>query len=538
MTKKHWTGILAAAMTASLALTGCGGGKGAQTAQKAEVKKTTADSYPLQTDQTLRYWLTISGHVSAHSQSLNDTPLAQDLKDKTGINVEFVHPAIGQETEQFNLMLASKDVPDIIEYSWNNYTGGPESAISKNTIVDLNTVLDAGVSPNLQKLFDENPDIGKACQTETGKTYIYPFVVKDGLLQTYMGPMVRADLLEKYNLSAPETLDEWENMLRVFKENGVKSPLTLRMDNVKFADMSPFIGAYGAAGTFYVEDGKVKFGPYTEEYRQFLTLMSRWYSEGLLDPNFTDTDSKRLTSVVANGEAAAAFGSAGGDFGKWIPAAQAQDPNARFVPVKYPVLHKGDTPKFGQKNLPVGGFGAAISGKSKNVELAARFLDFGYSEEGHMTYNFGKEGESYTMQDGVPTYTDIILDNDKNGGMGVGPAMGKYIRACYNGPFVQDVNYLTQFYTMPEQLEGVKTWSETDTLDYKMPLSPMTQEENKEYTKIMSDIDTYRQEVMYKTITGKSALSDLDNYYTEMKNRGIERAIELQQAAYDRYMAK
>ena len=47
MTKKHWTGILAAAMTASLALTGCGGNKGAQTAQNAEIKKTTADSYPL-----------------------------------------------------------------------------------------------------------------------------------------------------------------------------------------------------------------------------------------------------------------------------------------------------------------------------------------------------------------------------------------------------------------------------------------------------------------------------------------------------------
>ena len=375
-------------------------------------------------------------------------------------------------------------------------------------------------------------------ETETGKTYVYPFIIGDSLLQTYMGPMVRADLLEKYNLPVPETIDEWENMLRVFKENGVKSPLTLRMDNVKFADMSTFISAYGAAGTFYVEDGKVKFGPYTEEYRQFLTLMSRWYSEGLLDPNFTDIDSKRLTSVIANGEAAAAFGSAGGDFGKWIPATQAQNPEARFIPVKYPVLNKGETPKFGQKSFPVSGFGAAISGKSKNIELAARFLDYGYSEEGHMTYNFGKEGESYTMVDGVPTYTDIILDNDKNGGLGVGPAMGKYIRACYNGPFVQDVNYLAQFYTMPEQLEGVKTWADTEALTYKMPPAPLTEEENKEYTKIMSNIDTYRQEVMYKTITGKSALSDLDAYFAEMKNRGIERAIELQQTAYDRYMAK
>ena len=536
MNKKHLAGVMAAAVAASVALTGCGGNQ-ATNGSDVTVTKTTSDTYPIETNETLRYWLPISGHVSSLSQSLNDTPLAQDLIEKTGINVEFVHPAIGQETEQFNLMLASKDVPDIIESDWSDYTGGPENAISRGTIVDLNKVLEAGVSPNLQKMFEENPDYAKACQTETGKTYIYPFVVGDDILKTYRGPMVRQDLLEQYNLEVPETIADWDNMLTVFKENGVKSPLTLRMDNTALEDMSAFLGAYGAAGGFYVVDGEVKFGPYTEEFREYLTLMSDWYSRGLLDPNFTDTDGKRLTAVVANGEAAAAFGSAGGDFGQWIPATQAQDPNAKFVPVKYPALNEGETPKIGQKNNPISGFGAAISAKSDNIELAARFLDFGYSEEGHMTYNFGQEGVSYTMVDGIPTYTDIITDNSKNGGMGIGPAIAQYARACYNGPFVQDANYLNQFYSIPEQLEGVKLWAQTDTEKYKMPTVTLTQEENDEFTDIMSDVDAYREEVMYKTITGVSSLNDLDAYFAEMKNRGIERAIEIQQAAYDRYMA-
>lgn len=534
MNKKYMATIMAASLAVSAMLTGCGG----QTAQNGTVSKTTADSYPIQTDTSIKYWVALSGHVSAHSQSMNDIPLAKDLIEKTGINVQFVHPAIGQEKEQFNLMLASKDIPDIIENNWFNYTGGPENAIKKGTIVDLNAVLEAGVSPNLKAIFEANPEYAKACQTETGKTYIYPFIIEDGMLQTFRGAMVREDWLEKYNLKAPETIAEWEEMLRVFKANGVKAPLTLRLDNTSLEDVSPIIGAFGLAGGFFVEDGTVKFGPYEPEYKDFITLMTKWYSEGLLDSNFTDTDNKRLTSVVANGEAGAAFGSAGGDFGKWIPATQAQDSNARFVAVKYPVMNKGETPMFGQKNLPITGHGAAISAKSKNIEIAARFLDYGYSEDGHMTYNFGKEGESYTMQGDVPTYTDIITDSEKNGGLGIGPAMGKYIRACYNGPFAQDVNYLNQFYTMPEQLDAVKLWAQTDTLKYKMPLSPLTQEENKEYTKIMQDIDTYRQEVMYKTIAGKSSLEEFDGYFEEMKKRGIERAIEIRQAAYDRYAAK
>ena len=64
----------------------------------------------------------------------------------------------------------------------------------------------------------------------------------------------------------------------------------------------------------------------------------------------------------------------------------------------------------------------------------------------------------------------------------------------------------------------------------------MTAEENKEYNKIMVDVDTYRQEILYKTIAGQIGLDQKDAYYQGLKDRGIERAIEIQQAAYDRFM--
>ena len=69
-----------------------------------------------------------------------------------------------------------------------------------------------------------------------------------------------------------------------------------------------------------------------------------------------------------------------------------------------------------------------------------------------------------------------------------------------------------------------------------MPNAAMTEDENREYTKIITDIDTYREEIMYKTITGTMSLDDFKaNYLNEMKERGIERAIQLKQQAYDRY---
>ena len=45
------------------------------------------------------------------------------------------------------------------------------------------------------------------------------------------------------------------------------------------------------------------------------------------------------------------------------------------------------------------------------TQLAAKVLDYGYSEKGRMLYNFGIEGESYEMVDAYPKYTEKIINN-------------------------------------------------------------------------------------------------------------------------------
>lgn len=75
-------------------------------------------------------------------------------------------------------------------------------------------------------------------------------------------------------------------------------------------------------------------------------------------------------------------------------------PEASLTPVAYVAQNRGETPLIGHKQLPARGTGAAITSKCKNVEIAVRYLDYGFSEKGHMTYNFGCEGVSYEMKDG------------------------------------------------------------------------------------------------------------------------------------------
>lgn len=538
MKKIKTTAFLLAAILSASALGGCAGGGTEIEGGKLE-KVTTSDTYPIETDVTLRYWMGLHSLVMASNTSFNTTDVAARLEKETGIKVSFEHPVSGQESVAFNIMQNSDDMPDIIEWQWSTYTGGPQKAVSEGVITPLNDYIDK-VSPNLKKILKENPDWDALLKTDEGVYYQYPFIRGDSKLLTYITYAIRKDLLDKANLEAPETLDEWETALYAFKDMGVEVPLSLRITNGMMANVSPFTGVFGIAATFYHdEDNKVKFGPYEEAYGEWIKLMNKWYSDGILDKEFSDTDSKRRSALVTNGRNGAIEGSIGGNFGTWL-AAIPKDSEINYVPVSVPVKNKGDVPMWTQKDWPIKDC-AAISGTSKNKELAARLLDFGYSEKGHMLYNFGEEGVSYTMEekDGktVPTYMDYLRDPEQNNGLSFSQALANQVRAVDSGPFVQDVEYIEQFYDQPMQNEAMEKW-DSATLDYKLPTLYLTTEEQKQYNDIMTPIDTYREETVAKLISGKLEMSYLDTYFAELKRMGIEDAIALEQAGYDRYLAR
>ena len=63
-------------------------------------------------------------------------------------------------------------------------------------------------------------------------------------------------------------------------------------------------------------------------------------------------------------------------------------------------------------------------------------------------------------------------------------------------------------------------------------------DEGAEYSSLYTDIETYVQECNVKFIMGQMSLDDYEAYRNTLKAMGIERCIELQQAALDRYYAR
>ncbi|TDG00949.1 extracellular solute-binding protein [Paenibacillus piri] len=498
----------------------------------------TATTYPMKTDKTLTYWAELTGNLVGVKATHQDVPFFAEWQKKTGVPLKFIAPPTNQAKETLNVMLASGDLPDMIEFNFfKDFPGGPEKAIKDGYILKLNDMIDK-FAPNLKKYLKEHPEIDKMVKTDNGSYYAFPFIRGDDSLMVYQGPIVRQDWLDELGLPLPQTIDDWTAMLKAFKEKkGASAPFTASSKPRVFNEFNSghFMGAYGVTRDFYLDNGTIKFGPAEKGYKDWLALFRGWYEQGLIDKNIATVDAKAFDANMSSGASGATVANTGGGIGKWQPLIEAKDPKGKLVAAPQPVLKKGDTPQFGQRDLPfsINGGMVAITAKTKNIELAVKMLDYGYSEEGHMYFNFGTEGVSYKMENGYPKYTDLLMKNPDK----LAPAqmLSQYTRSNYSGPFVQDKRYIEQYLALQAQKDAVGIWAKTDMAKHQMPPITPTPEESTEFAKIMTDVNTLVDEMTMKIILGAEPVDSFEKYVEKLKSVKLDRAIEIQKAALDRY---
>lgn len=526
--KVFWIVLLA--VTMAIAAAGCGG-------PAKEQPEVASDPEAPPVLSELTYWVQIVSQVSATMKSYNEIEAYKELERITGVKVDFQHPPQGQQaTEQFNLMMTSDKLPDVIEYSWAGYPGGPEKAIKDGKIIKLNDLIDQ-YAPNFKKVLEEHPEWKKEITTDDGSIYVFPFLRTDDKLKVFLGPTIRQDWLDKLGLSMPTTVDEWYNVLKAFKEqdpngNGKADEIPLYLTKGDVDTTTAFLGAWGINAGFYQEEGQVKYGPTDPRFKEFLTLMNQWYKEGLLDQDFATTDEKMLEAKITGGQIGSAVLYTGSGIGKYGTLMKDKDPNFRLVAAPYPVMNKGDKQIWGYKDHAFNGIGAAVTTSNKNPVETVKWLDYGYSEEGTLLFNFGKEGVSYAMEDGKPVFKPEVLKDPS--GLPVIQSMSKHNRATFSGPFMLDIRFDQQYTTEPDQLESKIIWAEP-TMEKKMPRTTPTQSESSRYASIMTDINTYKDEMYLKFVMGAEPLDQFDKYVKTIESMGLAEALEIQQKALERY---
>lgn len=295
-----------------------------------------------------------------------------------------------------------------------------------------------------------------------------------------------------------------------------------------------FCGAppYGlVAGTdLYVKDGQVKYGAYEPEFKDFVAEMAKWYSEGLLDPEFSTQDSKQFDSKMVNDMGGAYYGSLSGNMGKFITA-RSDDSEYDLVPAPMPKAPDGKVHTgisgYGQM-VP---HGASICSTNENIVETVKWLDWHYSEEGTALYNWGIEGQSYEVVDGKNQFTDLITNNPD--GLSKDEADARYAGGVLTQmPIVEDPEVFLALKSLPQQKAASQLWCQADTSWLLSPLY-FDSETTTENANIMSEIKTYVAEQFNKYVMGIESMDTFDQFQQQLKNMGIETVLANYQASYD-----
>jgi putative aldouronate transport system substrate-binding protein len=522
------TAILIASVSASM-FAGCA-------KDKAETTGSTGGDPNKIEPITIKYWSEMTGNLTGVVSSLGETEFYKNLEKKTGVHVEFIHPAAGQAKEAFSLMLASQDLPDCIEYSMFQYSGGPQKALDDGVIVPLNDLMDKYM-PNLKKTLGADEEVNKRVKTDAGKYYSAPAIIGTAVTR---GLMMRKDWLDELGLPVPTTIDEWTTTLRAFKEKKGATAPYIATQNDLTGVMGPYFSSdYGfAAKECYLDaDGKtVKYGAIQPGYKELLGVFAEWYKEGLIDKDFiTNKDSKQFDAKVTSNKGGAFGASLSSGMGKYLDLMKKENPKFDLVGVPIPVKTKGTKPSYGLVVSPYKDlYDVSITTANKHKEDTAKWLDYGYSKEGNMFFNYGIEGDTYTMVNNVPTYTEKVTKHSQ----GIQKALSLYTRVNYGGPFVNDINYLKQYYTYPQkQMPAMEGWSDF-TVKKGLPRLTFTSEESRKIADLGTSISSRVDEMAIKFIMGQVPFSDWDKYVKEINDLGVQEVVKINQTAYDRYLKR
>lgn len=491
-------------------------------------------TYPLTTEKK-----TLSVYIRDNSSGVigdyGRVAAFQAAAERLGVELEFVHPTTGGEADQFNLMIGSGKYPDIIVWEFSTAAMGLSELIDSGILIDMDGLI-RQYAPNYLKVLERDPSYPKEVRSDEGKYQaFYTFNVSIPLSS---GPVFREDLLAKYGLELPKTVDEWTNVMTTLKEKdpNVSYPLTASKSYVGEVWFRELLPAYNTRTEFCLGDnGQVVYGPATENFKAYLAKLAEWYNAGLIDPEFMSNDNKALNAKIADGTSAVATMAIGSGIRSITENTRPNNPDFKLTGVAWPVLNAGDTSSYvlegGVAHTSVQ---AAITSSCADPVLATQVLDYFYSEEGGNLISWGIEGESYTVENGKKTFTDKIMNSPD--GRSASEAILDYALPVYGFVNAMDNDdYIQMNITLPEQGEARTLWQSLDS-GANLPKLVVAQEDADEYRMILNEVKTYVQEMYIKFITGQANLdSDWDTYMNTLNGMDLPYATECMQKAYNAY---
>lgn len=493
--------------------------------------------YPIKQEGVkLTYWMPINAGAANFIASYDENPSYQYIQEQTGVDIEFIHPAAGTAKEQFDLMLASGKLPDMIQMekgTW--YAGELQAMYDDGIIIDITPYLDE-FAPQYKEVINHSELGHIQCTSDDKVLGFWKITYADKM--PYNRFNSNKAWLEEAGMAEPKTIAEYEAYFDWILANkpGV-TPIFWTVGSSE-QTMNLTMGAFDMIFNWQIikdSDNQVGYWANADGYKDWLELINKWYKKGYLSQDFLSLSMSEAQAMFDAGKIACIADS--------VDATNNRVENI-FPATNFPYMRKEADSVLGSNlpNTPVGDGGdwvTVITSACKNVEAAVQYLNYGYTYEGSLPFTFGVENVHWVWgENGVPQFTDEILHNP----LGMTISNVSYAlkihfgsRYCYPDSIGHPGTASNQ------QALMIRTMWSGDTNEQnwlQMPPVKLTGDESAELADLKTQIDTYANEMMLKFITGAESLDNYDKYLAELDSLGLPRALEIEQGAVNRFYGK
>lgn len=492
----------------------------------------------------LSVWLVYNGTVVS---DLNEIKGVQKMEELTNVHINWIPVGQQEVVEKFGLVLGSGEYPDIIYPASFPYPGGTEKGIEDGVLLDMDEYI-RNYMPNYMNLLMQNEDARKQAIFDDGKLHSLKILGGTDLTVesegNYQGLAYRKDLLDKMGLDVPTTVEGWHEVLLECKKNGMETPFTITSTAGSEISWAWGVQSQGMGNYLQLDGDKVVYGPALDGFGQYLDTMRQWYSEGLIDPNFTSgvMIEKWNFEVLENDNTMLMSSISGLCGNNTYRQGFSTNANAYLQPIVSPVLKEGDEPIKWERNI-VAKDNIYITTACEDPVLAAKWLDFQYTQEGQYLNWYGIEGESYELggEDNTPQFTDLVLNNPD--GQTANNVLERYALNQFSWFGKHDYSMGLKLTTALSsdgsniQKDAVELWSAPNKNIMMTEGIMLTDAEGKKANSTITALTTLVQEHMVKYIIGQDNTSHED-FVKQLYDYGLQEVLDIYQAAYERYLAR
>lgn len=566
--------IMLVVISLMIALSGCGGANTDNQASSSEQQSVQAQTSSSQEPGTIQ--TSVPGQFPLVSEKttikvlvpwggdypIDDNWNTKDYEEKTNVHVEWQAVPSDGWAEKRALVFASGDLPDAIASGPDVMNFKPADEIkygSQGLILPLNDLIDKN-SIYLKKIFDENPLYRDVTKSSDGNIYTLPDINVCFHCNYSQKMWINTAWLKKLDLQMPTTTDEFEQVLKAFKDqdpnrNGKadEKPLTAAIDGWHWYLDGFLMDAFTYSDDetrMHLEDGKIVFEPILDAYKEGLKYLNKLYEEKLIDPasftqNWTSLEKANESGdaeVIGAIPAGASFMFIGGF--TVSPRWKNYEP---MPPLTGPSGFKVASNFTLRRDLTTGIF--AITSAAKDPDLIMKWVDWMYSEEGSIWHDQtgGREGIDWRKSNGQET--------DFNGN----PAKYVQLTIPETDEYYKNTTWGQVFpsyrsKTYRESWAVPKEWNVDDPMgsevqlaqaskayeqvaapaEYCLPNLAVDTEKLSEYARLQTAVNDYVKESTTKFIIGNMDLdTDWDKFKSQLENIGLQKYIQMTQEAYD-----